>query len=706
MAYQTGTITNSFELVDKVYGFLLGIGWEVHSTLKVNEYGDGYDFVFKSPSKLGTRDVYIRVGAGLSDAPRIATGDIQHPYSDGYTEFVNGLAYQYFPSGGTEDQGVNELGVYGPVLYVFDEPNTYWYEINLRKSSGVNRLRALSDSGTLANLTSGMLGFDGRASLYGSEGGGSGNNERLNLYDNTTTTLNGPTQSVTNMGNYITDANNVGKIYCQADQSTAIYRWRYYDTEANAWNDPSTNPLTEPPWTGDYRTYGGQVTFVRRKRIQSGGQDAYRLIHATKGYGTTQTAVYNIDTDTWTGVLSPGTPVTLGFIGGFTLTSYKPSSIIVTKEMSGYEYDRLYISRGGGHTSSNFMSIALDDEGNYKSGASWVLHANTPEGQFNAQRIWYYDGHVYFNNGSSGTNSENMYRWELPATPEAAGSWETLSDFFTITLGGSDTMLVDVHHHLCNRVHVTEFSTNTYWLFADLDRLVIVVKDAEGKYTYLYTGLYEPYASPVVTNLTTTVAADTVSIDVDNPDIFTVGQKYVIVDNTGSTVTVTSDLGQDLELGPSELFTVLDKNGPTLIVSQLKNPYSAGSVIGEDPLPLMVRVHSIERAQTLNNISLTNDDDFSDPAWQYYTLRPAVSNAFANTTDVEERSLGTFLHGIVLMDEGDSYTGKEVRGQLKGVYACGTGVANEATIAVGSRSYIAFNIDYTSEAQRIVVGPI
>lgn len=703
MAFQTGTITNSFELVDKIYGFLLGIGWEHVSTLKTNEQGDGYDFVFKSSSELGTRDVYIRVASGMTDAPRSVLGDFQHPYSDGYTEFVNGLAYQYFPTGGTESQGVNELGIYGPVMYIYDELNTEHYEVNLWKSSSItsaDRQRFNSDSdSSINNLSAGLAVSDAKRFVFASEGESTGGSEKLDLYDKTTSTLPGSgAGTAISQGCYITDKDGKGYIYYQIDN---IFdhdsRWQYFSADDNNFNINLGDVLDHPPWGSPERGYGYNVTVPRRKRIKINGLDHFRLIHASQGFQTDDLAIYNIDTNTWTSLLTPS--VNLGSSSSG-LISRNPYACIVTKEMSGYDKDRLYTTRGG--LTSTFYSVALEEDG-YFSTDGWTSHASTPDTQSTANKIWYFNGYIYFHPSET---SDNVYRWQLPNNPTDSGSWEDLGTFFQIDIGGGNGMMTDIHHHLCNRVRVSEFDTNTYWLFADLDRLVVVVKDSTGRYTYLYTGLYEPYASPVVTSLTSSTTADAISIDVDNPDIFQVGQKYIIMDNTGATTTISSPLGGNLDMGPSELFTVLSKSGPTLTISKLRHAYSAGSLVGEDPLPLMVRVHGMERAQTLNNINKVDDDDFSDIAWQYYILRPSVSNAFANTTDVEERSLGTFLHGIVLMDEGDTYTGKEVRGQLKGVYACGTGISNESTIDVGSQQYLAFDISDSGETQRIVVGPI
>lgn len=705
MAFQTGTINNSFELVNKIYGFLISIGWEVTSTLKVNKDADGYDFVFKSPSELGTRDVYIRIASGMTDAGRVTTGDIQHPYSDGYTEYVNGLAYQYFPPGGSENQGLNELGIFGPILYSFDSTNEVFYEINLWNTNATNtgRKRNISSINFNGTIDKGPNFFDGRRFVFAQDGLSTGTSPsrtfaRVDLYDNSVVSADLTIQNAITMGTFATDASDNRHVYVQSDNAGSPDRmWFRYDVRNDIWSIDQNDFLDRPPWGSPERGFGHNISLLRRKRVKINGLDHYRWIHASQGFGTTDIAMYNIDTDTWTSLISA--PFSMGSSSSG-LIGRVPTAVVVSKEMSGYEYDRLYVTRGG--SNDDFASIALGDDGYYHTGASWITHAVTPVDQEGGSRIWYYNNYIYFQTGNT---SDDIYRWEIPATPEAAGSWENIGSFFDFEVGDGNGSLQELHYHLCNKVHVSEFQTNTYWLFADLDRLVVVVKDAEGRYSYLYTGLYEPYASPVVSTLIDSVSANATSISVENPDIFEVGQKYLIVDNTGASITITSSFGETRDMGASELFTVLSKEGNTMVITRLRNSYSSDSLVGEDPLPLAVRCTDADRAQVLNNINKVDSDDFSDPPWQYYTLFPAVSDSFAATTDVEERSLGTFLHGIVLIDQGDTYTGKEVRGQLKDVYACGTGVANESIINIGSDEYIAFDIDASAISQRIVVGP-
>ena len=73
-----------------------------------------------------------------------------------------------------------------------------------------------------------------------------------------------------------------------------------------------------------------------------------------------------------------------------------------------------------------------------------------------------------------------------------------------------------MHDHYSNRARVAEFSSNTYWLFADNDRLVVVVKNGDdGTYNYIYTGLFLPYCNQSVTRTTEAISANATLIPVE-----------------------------------------------------------------------------------------------------------------------------------------------------------------------------------------------
>lgn len=706
MAFETGTITNSHQLVDRIYGFLKAIGWQDISKIQSNPDSDGYDYAFKSSSSLGTRDVYIRIAAGLTDASRVNIGCVQEPAEDGYNGYVNGLAYQYFPPDGSGISGLSELGIFGPSLYVVGDDHIY-HDINLWNSTSTsNRSRLLTTSVNVTTKVEGPAGFDGERYVYVTESS-QGTIERLDL---TTTTSLSTVANTANNGSsnavYARDADGKPYWWMQTEESSDNDRyWIRYDIESNIWSWENGDKLDMPPWIVPpaqslIKSSGFNVKGVTRRKNKVDGSPHYPWIYAAQGFGTTTMSMFNSGNLVWSSDLSPVPPFTLGSSSGGS-TDRLPASMYITKEMSGYEYDRLYIFRGG--NLSDFASISIDNDGYYQQGASWVTHDSTPYLQTYGHSPFFLDGTIYAIVGADDIDA--LYKWDIPSAPEDLGTWSLFKSGWLPQDFSLRGPVASVHNHLCNKVDISEDETNTYWLFGDLDRIVVVVKNADSKYTYMYTGLYEPFADPRVATVISEITSGEISIKVSEPSLFIVGGKYMIVDNTGASVVATSELAGSKNMAPSELFTVLDKTDNILTVSKLSNSYAIGSLVGEDPMPLMVRVANMERAQTLNNINKIDSSDFSDPPWQYYKLLPAVTDSFAATTDVEERSLGTFLHPITLIDEGDEYTGKELRGQLKGVFGAGVALAQEQDVPVGSKTYVSFTISNSGNAQRIVVGP-
>jgi len=459
--------------------------------------------------------------------------------------------------------------------------------------------------------------------------------------------------------------------------------------------------MDDPPWPSDtHGIYGANAIGIRRHRNQ-GSYWMYHFRGADSGGTYSHWSQFNLDNERWIGYNSPNAPWGIGLYGN----NYKAFTMLVPREQTGYPTDRLYLWRG--NRNYNFASIEIGDDGYVPGGASWTIHENTPFEQGSGLHCAY-AGETILSTGTAENNrSDHLYRWDFPTNPTDTGTWELASNAFQdpIELG---PQLFSVHDHLCGRVSVTEHKPNTYWLFADKNRLVVVVKNYNGEIGYFYVGKFKSYASPVNAILLEDVDALSGTINVSNPEIFEVNQKYMISDTTGKNGTyIQSEIINYSKLvAPNELFTVISNDGTgQLAITRLQAPYKAGSKVGEDPSPIMVRAHSIEKAMTLDNISLVDSDGYSDPAWQSYRLVPTVEDSFANATDIEERSLGTFLYSIVLLNEGDTYVGKEVRGQLIDVYSCGTSIASETEVNVGSRVYIAFDISNSGETQRIVVGP-
>lgn len=737
MAYETGTVTNSHQLIQKVYTFLKSAGWQDVSALRGSVDSDGYDFVLMSTGKYNDREIYIRIAAGLFDPTTV--GDVQLPFNDGYTEFINGFAYQYFPENGAASDGIGQLGFYGPVLYYQqggsspEGANSYWDvdELNLWRFSGTGRpaRRKVYDwtqSGWSANSDKPSW-FDGRFYIYTCMSAGTLYWWRVNPYNNTFDYVQVPSMPLSNNGmthtwpGYVKTSDNKEYVYFIMGDTYAhkTYYLCRYDIGANQMNQGFSNNcpynIGVPGGSDRAPLYGfGPIVGTKRKRFASNGLPQHRLLYAAAGAlqwdqsgGSTEWAYINAENGKWSSsIITPGLPWNVGYGDG--AGWHTPAAVYAMKEVTGYAYDRLYVFRGA--QANGFASIAINDDG-YAIG-SWYQHANTLYTQS-------YRGTTPFVIGRNlclcpsyvwnQSYDRSLLIWQFPqGNPEQQGTWNLISSTFLDDGRGTDgaNRIFAIHQHHVSRAHVTEFTTNTYWAFASEDRVVVVVKDSYGKYNYIYMGLFEPYSDTSVTKTVYDISSGETEIDVEDSSIFSVGNKYMIIDTTGQYQTITNYFGQTKKVAPAEMFRVIGIEGNTLIVAGLTYGYKSGSLVGSDPMPLMVRMQGAEFALTLNNINLTTPTNtFSDPCWQRYKMVPAVDNTFANATDIDERSQTVYLYGITLEDIGDSYTGKEVRGQLYNVYSCGTAVASEAEVAVGSETYLSFDIDVSGETQRIVVGP-
>lgn len=731
MVFETGTVTNSHELIHKIFGKLADIGWTKVATLQtdVND-ADGYDLVFYSSGEENNHDIYIRVAAGLSDRDS-NIGDAQLPFSDGYTEFINGFAYQYFPSGGTSaSEGFNEIGRFGPSLYMFHsdastEPEGNLDELNIWKapessSTPLDRKKIVElSSASAKSLDYSPYGFDGYANIWGTSEDHS-IMYRYSLYSNSVNTLNVDTATPYRNAN-IVDTGMIrtreGKryIYWQAagtnTELDSTYTFRFdVDNIRNERGFANSMPFTHSVTSISSRPRGGwgPVPGTKRKRYAINGAPNHRLMYFAPGSMNDSDESASADWTYFDGelgkwhesVINPAAPWELSDSAG----SHGSRALFVTKERSGYEYDRLYVCRGD--SSTGFASITIDDDG-YATG-SWTIHDNLPV-LLNRQagRIVSVYGHIlYF---TAAFETTRIYKWAFPNDPTESGSWALVAEpgHYSIEDLNSDAQPLVAVDHLCNRVSISEFENNTYWIFADLNRLVVVVKNAHGKYNYMYVGAFQPYASNKTTRLAQVSMAGATSIAVNSPSIFEVGKRYMISDTQGGGITIYSQFGEPKNVAYSEIFTVLGVAGNIILTTVLSNAYSTNSIIGQDPVPVMSRISGMEKAQTFDFISLDSDinDNFQNIPWRRYDIRGTVSDAIADASSNNDRSKETFLYSFILIGENDEVSGREVRGQLIDVYSAGTRLVSEEEIAVGSQTYIAFDIDTSEETQRIVVGP-
>jgi len=686
MVYLTGYTSNSYHLTHIIHAALKDAGWDIVSGMSV----DGIDSVFYSAGEDGNQDIYIRVAAGLAD--RQTHGEVQFPSSDGYTSYVNFFAYQHFPTDGADaSEGTGEVGRYGPLMHMIDSSKN-WEEYNWFKSSGeeprcsdVPLSRDQSYTGTgVYNLS------DGHRFYYDSLGG----YVYLMRYDYGDypcywTTIN--TDQFNQRSDYLASCYSrksaTEPLLWVMTTGSNYSTWNTYNTMSSStvlWpNGPSY--YARPPWGDSSSSYNWAFQGTRRT--------GKKYIYINQGAQTSAWARYDIDANEWT-YISPGLPFS---------TYYGSHAILISKEATGYDYDRVYIIRGWGY--KYFRSLALDDDGDPVGG--WVTHADTLVTQDSGDRLCYPGGdRILFINGGS-----DVDQWVFPAVPTDSGSWSNAPYPFEHSLGNPISLWVT--DHLGSRVAVDEFESTEYWIFADKDRIIVLTSPERSrvwnKQDMAYAGLFESFKNTTPTALISSVTVGEDTLTVDDVSVFKIGRTYKIVElSQGTNITIAN--GDVVRVGAAEIITIQSVKQSTsqiVLTSGLLNSYSSGAKIAEDVQPVGVTMESLDRIHTVNVAYALDNNIGKDRPWQYCYLQQSVASL--NTTS--GRTGGRLLAPILLrhdaiydLDDSAQITKSDIRGKLIGVYFSSSPALGDILERNGQQ-YRRFSIN-SKKLGSIMIGPM
>lgn len=701
MAFLSGSATNSYELTNIIHATLRDVGWDLVSGLS----DSGNDSVFHSSGSDGYQDIIIRVAANQAD--RIAVGDIQFPYNDGYNGYINAFAYQSF-SGST---GIGEIGRLGPTLYLQDG------NISSFVLQAYNMFRGAGDAyGTSIDSVGVSYSVSDDIS-YGVEG------------DHANTVFNGQ-----------------GKMY--AKRASSSYLMEFDMTSPSNWtpivsdhfdfcDGPSIwsrkDSLTPMVWSllqgatsglGGWSTYntltGSSVTGTDTGKIypkppwgtasaglgafiaQGVRRDRNKHIYVGRGRDTDTWARYNMDTNLWTS-MSPSLPATQS--GG--------GCVYIMKEISGYTYDRLYIVRGNG--TSTWWSISIDDNGNPNPDlVGWIAHASLPVIWSGVTpSLFFHAGGKYIYASDDGSSA--LYRWEFPVSATDAGAWETVSDdWMHQNLSVSADPVFFMNNHLSSKVEVDEYLLTPYWIFADQDRLIVVTKslqsDYNNKYNMFYAGLFDSNIDDGSgSTLSEDAGAGDTILHVNDVGSFKVGSTYKMLDpNTYITITGFDGYERYSSLGQQIVITNISQLKSTITIENpLASVFSKGATIGRDIQPVCVSGGNMDYIIVTNFIDadgyLANNYPF-----QFYDLIYPVQSI----QTLSERIAGVTAWPVILSHSaiqdqrnGSYITQKESRGSLIGVYYV-SGISNEGSVQINNRRYMVFSIKDSNKLASIAIGPM
>lgn len=700
MAFSRGFVGNSNQLVGIMKNLLLEEGWQIVSTIT-----EGRDYVFYSSGTDNNQDIYIRIAAGLYDFH--TEGDVvQKPEEDGYSGFIDFFAYQYFPEDGDGYDGYNQIGLNGPALYLQENSNDIpLVEHNLVTATTGDNKKFIRIESSIDTGGSDFRLSDGRRRVY---------------FDNSSNTL-----YIFSINRKPERIDSIGGI----DPVTNL-------TQAEFFRDPFTDREFLLYWDFDEDLYALELggffssTFISSTPFAAGFNSAIlkgRKINGEQYYymfqgNSPNWLSYNYNTATYSSFY-PSPPD--GIFGGNS-SLIKPAFTYAPKEATGYDMDRIYSVPA--RFNSRFMSIAIGDDGEPVGG--WITHTSVPGGTPNTSSIHCFadqndPSNIFKNNGilystTITSTSDNLYFWKFPDSPTSGGSWSTYTNFF-IPDDGDSALDPNSTTHLFNtrtsRLRVSESKENSYWVSVTPDRISVATKDEFGKYWYNYAGLFETLSEKSFATTSSDIGSGGVTVPVSDTSIFKIDENYQIIDTTGNGVkredfiTATSTdfiLDYNANYASSETITVSDINpsASTITISApLSRSYSAGSKVGEDPQPVMLRMQWSNEAATVNNIHLEEDHNSLDSLYQRYELSALISDSIPL-----DRAGGESAKEIYLNVE-QTYGGaieSETRGRLIKAFYVSDTFDNESEIVVEGETYIAIapsdQVNITTD--RYLVGPV
>lgn len=218
-------------------------------------------------------------------------------------------------------------------------------------------------------------------------------------------------------------------------------------------------------------------------------------------------------------------------------------------------------------------------------------------------------------------------------------------------------------------MNVKDSTSFLYWIYADLDRLVVATRVGTTYYLH-YSGVIKRFWSDKIAISQGAVASGSnVQISVDDASIFTPGLNYLIKDNANIQRALISAVN-----------TASTPN--TVTIASLTTGFASGAKIGEDPQAVMVSHNSMSTGWASTKLAGWDGNTY---AHQLNFIMPNAS--LASYTDPEDR------YGLVIMwpIQLTAYSGSDLRGELKECFGVGVaaGLA-EDIITVGQETYRIF----------------
>ncbi len=738
MAYQTGSVQNTYELFDRFEAWLTGSGGPGWTHLATTTYDsantgstDARDKVFFSSGSGGSNSLTYRATffnpvnmasssyhAGISASigtkdPAAVHNQFDYIVFRGYLNWNLG---DTSPTGGT-----SSFGTVGPALYQIpqrgaDPANTNPISVlNYSSSAGAFNPMQQDDETMFAWDKLGATNYRGNDQAiwgwfdnpaYSYNAAGAWDGRRRSYY------VTNYSQDDTGEGwdNYDSDLRIAG-CYDLANGNNQGFS---YDTSnaqrfagANGYAYRAHTIVYDRDTQDEYLYYfayestgwrkvnlkTGEMTILTTPNVWNSAQypyvclwDGEDTIFKFGYYNQTTFEKYSISGNSWTTLTS--LPSSVGnqygdVCGGFpTNLSYIPHSASQSTLTSSVNAatDVIYMADGGA-TNCYRYDVSNDN---------WITDIAMPatfESKYDAmwwdgeERMWYHDfsaATLYYRNISSSSDY---------------GTWTTYQSNFmnaaTPYSGSNANCQMMPINGPCSKIrgqqqsfYESSATKMNYWFQGDQDAINIVT-ETSGNFYWSHFGTYDSIISTTTMKSTAAFSAGTtVNIPVDSTTGFVTGQEIIIADVSGSA---TVEKNQILE--------VVDSTN--IKVTNLANSFSSGSLIGTDPHRAIATGDSFLAVASLDGGGYRTDKMAS-----MYKVIPAVPFQLMRASNTNAQGFYT-PWPLVMYNNTRNLATYETKGMLKNCWVINSAgnypaLVSGDTLNIGGTSYRVFPLEETT----------
>ena len=705
MAYQTGSVQNTFELYDKLQEWLTGsAGWTIQTSASSAGTGstDYRDSVFWSSGSDGNKSLTVRSSflnpennrsgstngrlSGLTSSLALSKSP-QHV--ENVYDYVNFTGYLNWGLG--SGSGTSSYGIMGPSLHNIPRQNVARAMPNPIQvwnytSSVSNAYSRLVNDKTFTRWSKGGLGMTGSDNFkhgwddvpgWGYAGAQNWDGRRrfhytMRYYQNPNT-VNTFNDDDTTLAAYDMSNGNAQGFGWQTDKATKYSGYQdyslvssilvhdsgsqhdimYYATEdgTSEWHSWNLNTnvhtyLTDFP--DALSANQGQLTVF---------WDGDDCIYSTSWEGDVSWFKYSISGDSWTTLTNTPTNgneyhtpvVSCGYIpssySGITLTNSagNPTDVVFYAADDGASvFSRYNVS--GDEWNAQSSAITLPDS------ATWQLRYD--KGWFDSEYLWFFDNSTYTTwkiNISASTYADGSQTWTKHQ--------DQINSSVAFISGATNRQLVPINNTHVSKVrgrpqawYLEQATTMNYWFQGDQDSVNIITEPASGRYFWSHFGTYDTLVATNTMKSTAAFASGSiVTVPVESTTGFVVGQEVLFADVSGSA---TVEKNQILEIVNSTSFKV----------TNLENNFNSGTLIGTDPHQAVVTGDSF-----MAGTSLDGGGYQSDSIGSTYRVIPSVNTQLMRLTNKNAQGFYT-PWPLMMYNNVRELNTFQAKGMLKGCW--------------------------------------